>query len=194
MKAITHIHTQMKSTSSEKKYIAFLRGINVGGHHKVPMAQLKEIFSGLGYVNIRTILNSGNIIFELPENQNNVIVQTLEKALFDVLGFSVPVICIGANAFKGMMKLQPFKNELLTKNTRWYVSFLKNTPAAYPELPWVSGDGSFRVVHATHSAVFSVLNLDVVQTPKGMEMLEKMFGKEITTRNWNTLDKLETYC
>ncbi|MGY8913954.1 MAG: DUF1697 domain-containing protein, partial [Flavobacteriales bacterium] len=47
-------------------YIAFLRGINVGGHHKVPMAVLKTEFEKLGFKNIVTLLNSGNILFEGP--------------------------------------------------------------------------------------------------------------------------------
>ena len=46
------------------KYVALLRGINVGGHHKVPMAELRKELENLGFTNIVTILNSGNVIFE----------------------------------------------------------------------------------------------------------------------------------
>jgi len=49
----------------KEKYVAFLRGINVGGHHKVPMADLRKELEKLGFENVMTLLNSGNIIFEV---------------------------------------------------------------------------------------------------------------------------------
>jgi uncharacterized protein (DUF1697 family) len=61
-------------------------------------------------------------------------------------------------------------------------------------MPWSSADGSFRIFKIKNTVVFSVLNLEVTQTPRGMEMLEQFFGKDITTRNWNTVEKLKPYC
>ena len=53
-----------------QQYVALLRGINVGGHHKVPMADLKKLLANLGFTNITTLLNSGNVIYGDPKNRN----------------------------------------------------------------------------------------------------------------------------
>lgn len=188
-----HQSMMLKNKEANKKYIVFLRGINVGGHHKVPMAQLKELFALLGYVNLTTILNSGNIIFESQNKTESKLEKEMEIALHKKFGFSIPVLLLNASDFSEIIQLNPFKDEVVTKSTRLYVSFLKNVPTQKMELPWISDDQSFRIIQVTKNAVFSVLNLEVTATPKGMESLEKFFGKDITTRNWNTLDKMKAY-
>lgn len=73
-------------------YIAFLRGINVGGHHKVPMSELKKEFQKLGFENIVTLLNSGNIIFEGSSNNTTSLEQQISTHLENVFGFSILTI------------------------------------------------------------------------------------------------------
>ena len=68
-------------------YIAFLRGINVGGHHKVPMAELKVEFTKLGYSNIITLLNSGNVIFNSDSANRQEIESRLTSQLETKFGF-----------------------------------------------------------------------------------------------------------
>jgi uncharacterized protein (DUF1697 family) len=184
----------MRSTANDKRMVAFLRGINVGGHHKVPMVQLKQVFSEAGFTQITTVLNSGNIIFDLPENMDAVSDIYLEKILMAAFGFSITVVCVSASALADLIHMNPFKNEILTQNTRWYVTFLKKEPQKKLTMPWSSADGSFRIFKIKNTVVFSVLDLEVTQTPRGMEMLEQFFGKDITTRNWNTVEKLKPYC
>lgn len=184
---------RMNKSKTETIWVVFLRGINVGGHHKVPMQQLRSVFNRLGMKNITTVLNSGNLIFHLPENKKLPTTSALEKILLDEFGFPIPVILVNAKSCRAMLELNPFKDEIETKDTRWYVSFLKQETTVSIDIPWTSGDGSFRIIHATPSAVFSVLDLSVAQTTLGMNMLEKLYGKEITTRNWNTLMKLKPF-
>lgn len=184
----------MRSTANDKRMVAFLRGINVGGHHKVPMVQLKQVFSKAGFTHITTVLNSGNIIFELPENMDGVSDIDLEKILMAAFGFPIPVVSMSASTLADLIHMNPFKDEVLTKNIRWYVTFLKKKPQKKLTMPWSSADGSFRIFKIKNTVVFSVLNLEVTQTPRGMEMLEQFFGKDITTRNWNTVEKLKPYC
>jgi hypothetical protein len=58
------------------------------------------------------------------------------------------------------------------------------------DLPYRSADGSFQILALHQRMIFSVLDVAVTSTPKGMEVLEQRFGKDLTTRNWNTLEKL----
>ena len=59
----------MDSKNPTEQYVAFLRGINVGGHHKIPMAELRNVMEEMGFSEVVTLLNSGNVIFDSPPNQ-----------------------------------------------------------------------------------------------------------------------------
>ena len=63
-------------------YIALLKGINVGGHKKIPMAELRELFSKSGYENVQTYIQSGNVIFQTPDQSREKIEARIEKAIF----------------------------------------------------------------------------------------------------------------
>lgn len=168
-------------------YIAFLRGINVGGHHKVPMAQLRIEMEKLGFQKVETLLNSGNIIFDSNQNDPETkIADHLEK----VFGFSVPTVVVHANAILDLLSNNPFGNIEVTDDTRLYVSFLWTNTESKLKLPWESEEGSFRIIEKKQNMIFSVLDVSVTGTPKAMEALESFFGKSLTTRNWKTIERI----
>lgn len=171
-------------------YVALLRGINVGGHHKVSMAELSKEMINLGFANVVTILNSGNIIFDAPVDQEELVEVTISEHLEKVLGFSVPVLIRKKEEFLDLLQNNPFRNAEITEDTRLYVSFLKEVANIGLELPWTSPDGSFLISEVRGRAVYTVLNLALNKTAKAMEVLEHLFGKDITTRNWNTIERI----
>lgn len=175
----------------KEKYVAFLRGINVGGHHKVPMADLKKELQKLKLENVETLLNSGNIIFEsatknISELENNIS-EHLEKSF----GFPIPTIIRKSEIIFELLNNKPFKDVKLTKNIRFYVSFLSKTNKLELELPWKSPDNSYEIIKKNNKTILSILDLSVSKTPKAMEALEKFYGKDITTRNWKTIERVE---
>ena len=173
-----------------KKYIAFLRGINVGGHHKVPMADLRSELEKLGFENISTILNSGNIIFDAKSDDLETIERTTSLHLEAHFGFPIPTIVKKLEAIYDLFLSDPFKNITLTKDLRFYVSFLRNDVESDLKLPWASDDQAFRIIDIHDNSILSVLDISVTKTPKAMEVLEKSYGKNITTRNWNTIKRV----
>ena len=181
----------MKAKDENEKYIAFLRGINVGGHHKVPMAQLKTELEQLGFENITTILNSGNIIFDAKVENTDKIENTISAHLENHFKFTIPTIVRKSENIHKLFLAQPFQNVTLTKDIRLYVSFLKSETDSELLLPWKSEDESYEIISKTDKSILSILDLSVSKTPKAMEALEKYFGKDITTRNWNTIEKVE---
>lgn len=172
------------------KYVAFLRGINVGIQHKVQMKELSSLLTSLGFSNIVTLLNSGNIIFESAEKSITELEPFLEASLSEKFGFSIPVVVRSAEQIKKLYELNPFSNIEIMSDTRLYVSFLKEIPKVEIEFPWKSEDQSFTILEVFDGAIISSLDVSKIKTPKGMEILEKIFGKKITTRNWNTLEKV----
>lgn len=171
-------------------FVAFLRGINVGGHHKVPMQALKKVFSSLNCSKIDTVLNSGNIIFNSDEPHLTVLQNNIEIQLKNQFGFAIPTILIPANEILQLNNSNPFKEINITNNTRLYISFFSNSLDASIKLPWVSADNSFNIIAYQKNYMLSVLDLSTNKTPKAMHLIETIAGKHVTTRNWNTIVKI----
>jgi uncharacterized protein (DUF1697 family) len=92
------------------------------------------------------------------------------------------------------VKGSPFEDVTVTSQTRLYVTFLSEKPASNLEIPYESPEKDFRILSVSDSEVCSVLTLTPNRgTTKAMDILEKEFGKNITTRNWNTVQKIGTF-
>jgi uncharacterized protein (DUF1697 family) len=172
-------------------YVAFLRGINVGGHHKLPMKDLVRVLADrLGIAGARTVLNSGNALFEWEDAPAHELEAKLEACLEAAFEFPVPCVLRTAGQVKALLLRQPFGQVEMNEHLRCYLAFLKDPALAEQALPWASPDGSFRLIDAAEGTLCGVLDLQACPTPKGMEALEKHFGKGMTTRNWNTLERI----
>jgi uncharacterized protein (DUF1697 family) len=182
----------MDHTSGKQKFLALLRGINVGGHHKVPMKDLQHAFQSLGFSGIKTLLNSGNVVFEGSPFNGEEMENKIESHLSTVFGFPIPVVVRKVDDIGKLIKAAPFKDIELHQDIRLYVTFLKKTPEKTMAIPWVSDDGSFQIRDITENMICSVLDVSQTKSTDAMKVLEKNFGKQITTRNWNTLVKIVT--
>jgi uncharacterized protein (DUF1697 family) len=168
-------------------HVALLRGINVGGNKKVPMADLKKAFEKAGFTNVRTILNTGNVVFDSKQKSVDTPVSALLKQAFS---FNIPLIVLPYKAIEDLIAADPFKGVKSTKNTRLYITFSPGKPAGKLSLPYKAADGSFEILKVKDRAICSVLDLSKAGTLDLMGFLEKEYGKEITTRNWNTVMKI----
>jgi uncharacterized protein (DUF1697 family) len=170
------------------QYVALLRGINVGGH-QVPMSALKKTLEGMGCQNLKTILASGNVVFEAKKENLSSLSKKLETTLAKTFGFSIPVFLRTKRDIEKLVKSEPFKGIKVTPETRLYVTFLseKSKSTKIPKLP----SKAFQILSVTDAAVCSVLRLSPeVGTIDLMGALEREFGKNVTTRNWNTVTKI----
>ncbi|HLG03875.1 MAG TPA: DUF1697 domain-containing protein [Bacteroidia bacterium] len=178
------------SEQDTAKFVALLRGINVGGNKMVPMAELKKLLEKSGYKNVKTLLASGNVVFESDKGKKEKIAAELEVLLEKKFKFTVPLQIWPFGAIVKMTKKDPFKNIRVTKDTRLYVTFIPGKPASTLPLPYASADGSINILFLEDNALFSYLDLAKTGTVEAMKILEKEFGKNITTRNWNTVQKI----
>ncbi|MDX9881998.1 MAG: DUF1697 domain-containing protein [Prolixibacteraceae bacterium] len=176
--------------NEKTRYVALLRGINVGGHHKLPMGELRSVMTKLGFENVVTLLNSGNVIFDAHRGCDGELEKIISVSLEKNFGFPVPVLLRTADDILDVIRDNPFGNIEITRDLRLYVSFLKHIPSVNVNIPWISDDHSFRITELRGTAIFSILDLAVTQTTKGMEVLEQFFGKDITTRNLNTIKRI----
>jgi uncharacterized protein (DUF1697 family) len=177
------------------RYAAFLRGINVGGNAQIKMEELRAAFGSLGFAGVGTLLNSGNVVFETAERDAPALTRTIEEKLEATFGRRISVILRDADAIRALLEVDPFAGIAVTSETRLYVTFLGGTPGAWRSgalnLPYASPEGNVRVLREADGAVCSAIVLSPQQgTLDLMKLLEDAYGKNVTTRNWNTVLKV----
>ncbi|CAN5142122.1 DUF1697 domain-containing protein [soil metagenome] len=173
------------------KYVAFLRGINVGGNAKVSMDELKEVFSELGFRDVKTILNSGNVIFSSDEKNDLTIQQKIDKVVEQKFGRPIRNLVRSLSEIEQLIEADPFKGIEVTKDTRLYVTFLSEKHSMLkPDLAKIISEG-VSITRVTEKEVCSVIIITPEKnTTDLMGFIEKVFGKNVTTRNWNTILKV----
>ena len=110
------------------KYLALLRGINVGGHKKIIMADLKTLFQKLGFSAITSYIQSGNIIFQCHEPDISKLEQLIEREIEKTYGFQVPVIVLTVSHLEKIVEENPFKPFDEDDISKIYYVFLKDVP------------------------------------------------------------------
>ena len=173
------------------KYVALLRGINVGGHKVIKMAALKLIFESLGLSNVKTYILSGNVLFESGETDCELVIKTIEAGLHKALGYEVRVILRTVAELAALEKLNPFKAVQPGAEVKKYVTFLAAKHKSKLKVPVLSPHKDWEIVLLRPREVFLV----AFTTPNGrygesMALIEKEFGAQVTTRNWNTVIKI----
>jgi uncharacterized protein (DUF1697 family)/uncharacterized protein YdhG (YjbR/CyaY superfamily) len=189
-KARPIIHANL-GKESHFSYVAFLRGINVGGKGLVRMADLTDAFEDMGFTGVRTVLASGNVVFASERTDKKAITVEIGAALKKMLNRDIGVLLRGMDELKKLESMQPFKGIKMTPGIRLYVTFLAGkTRVRSIEIPYASERNGFRILSATRSEVFSVVDLAKGKgTPELMSMIEREFGPMATTRNWDTVLK-----
>ena len=185
----------MPSTLAGPPYVALLRGVNVGGHRRVRMQALGEVFAALGCAQVRTVLASGNVVFAPPARlagDEARLAARIERALAEAFGHETGVVLRPREELQRLAKRQPFGGERVMANTRLFVTFVAKTHRTALDIPYTSPDGSFRILCASEREVCSVLTLGPHwgANLRQMEVLERAYGGGITTRSWSTVLRL----
>jgi len=158
--------------------VALLRGVNVGGNRKLPMQELRETLSDAGYVDVRTHLQSGNVLLESRAKPERV-----ARELEELLG--VQVVMRTAAELADVIARDPL-GHVATSGSRYFVTFLSGEPNDVPELD--DGDGELFVVSGRE--VYSWLPGGSHNSRCAKLLTERRLGVVPTTRNWNTVTKL----
>ncbi len=173
-------------------WVALLRGINVGGRNKMPMAALRDLLGSVGLADVRTHIQSGNVIFGIgPKyagtDDETGLATTIADAVDEQFGFRVPVVVRPLDEISIIAESHPDQGGDVPPN--WLMVFVFDGPAVPDDAPgperfepdrWSLGE---REVYATfpHGSARSKLTIDV---------FEKAFGVTATARNLNTLRKI----
>jgi uncharacterized protein (DUF1697 family) len=170
------------------RFVAFLRGINVGGR-TVVKETLKEAFTSLGFQNVSTFKQSGNVIFEADSPKTREINAKIEDKLRSVLGSEVSVFLRTLPRLKGIIDLDAFKGQP-AECTSFLVTFLPAAFSPFPlQLPLTIPKSTALVISAKGTEVFSVTHgggEGALPNP----FLESKLKVKATTRNLNTIREI----
>lgn len=172
----------MKSNRATR-YVALLRGVNVGGRGKVAMTDLRQTFESLGYEGVATYIQSGNVIFS---SAKAVAAPTLEKVLEAEFGFKAAVIVRTAAQMKRVAQRNPFANADVSKV---HVGFMTNpvAAAAVRRLDVKRFNPEEVVVDGTALYFHLPNGMGRAKVPP---YVDRQLAVPITVRNWNTVTKL----
>lgn len=176
------------------KYIALLRGINVSGQKKVKMADLRAMCKEMGYQQVQTYIQSGNIIFETAEQDQSKMALKLHEQIKKTFGYEVPVMVRTQTYLDEVIKGNPFlKKEPNIDIKLLHVTFLAEKPAkdlVEKLMEKDYGTDEFKIVD---NCVYLYFPNGYGRTKLTNNIFEKQLQVAATTRNWRTINKLLGY-
>ena len=165
------------------RYVAFLRGVSP---MNLRMADLKLSLEQAGLKDVKTMLSSGNAAFNTTAKSDAAVARVVEKALEKHPGRAFATIVRRSDYLLALLRADPYAGFRLSPKAKRIVTFLREPHGAALRLP-IESDGA-RILALRDGEVFSAY----VPGPRGpvfMALIEKTFGKTVTTRTWDTVRK-----
>jgi len=170
-----------------KTFISMLRGINVSGKNRIAMAALKEMYLGLGFTNVVTYVQSGNVVFDSTDADAAALTRVLETAINQTFGFDVPVILRHKDRFQQLLDGNPFTHARDEDPTKLHITFLSDVPTlGVPAIP--NGCTDEFVLDGKELYLFCPGGYG--ETKLSNSFFERKLKVTATTRNWNTVNAL----
>lgn len=165
------------------RFVAFLRGVSP---MNARMPELKHCFESAGFTNVKTLLSSGNVVFDARATSTAALERRAEVAMQAVLGRSFASFVRPSRQLQQLLAADPFAAYELSPGAKRIVTFLRHAPSQPPVLP-PERDGA-RILALAGSEVLAAY-VPGDQGPVFMSVLERTFGKDITTRTLDTVGK-----
>lgn len=171
------------------RYVALLRGI-APTNPNMRNDKLRGVFEKLGFENVKTVISSGNVIFESRSGSIRKLEDRIEQALPEELGFRSTTILRSQGQIQKLVEENPFQGMEHSRRSSLNVTFLKKKSRAGIEFPHKVEDRDYELLGMYDGAIFSVIDLTSAKTPDLMVWLDKKLGREITTRTWKTVQRI----
>lgn len=168
-------------------YIALLRGINVGGHNIIKMADLRQLLEKIGLQKVKTYIQSGNVLFE-AEQDTTLLTQQLEEEIKNTFGFPVPVILRTAEELEQIIKDCPYSVDSLNEGESVQLAFLADEPS-HEKIDYLQG---FKSEPDECQIVGKEVYLFFRQSIRDSKLATQLpkLGVPATVRNWKTVLKI----
>ncbi|HEX8196491.1 MAG TPA: DUF1697 domain-containing protein [Pyrinomonadaceae bacterium] len=170
------------------KYVAFLRGINVGGRTSIKMETLREVFASLGFQNIKTYIQSGNVIFETAEADGDKLAAEIESAVEKEF-FKTNVMVRSAEEIEEAIKNNPFADEEFDEKL-FHLVFLSEKLSDEKAEMLLSNNRDTEKFAVRNREVYCLLRDGVADSLLGKKYIDNKLKTPATARNWRTVNKI----
>lgn len=172
------------------KYLALLRGINVSGHNMIKMDALKKMLENMGFQNVETYIQSGNVFFDSEEENAAGVGFKIKQEISKVFGYDVPVIMISKTDLELCFKNNPYLKEKECDIKKLYVAFISKelTAAAINDLKISNFKPDEAAIDSNR--IYIKYAIGAGKTNLDQKYIEKKLNVVSTIRNWNTVTKL----
>lgn len=172
------------------KHLALLRGINVSGHNMIKMEALKVALEAIGFTNVVTYIQSGNVFVETEEESSFGVGFKIKQEIFKTFGHEVPVIVVGKNDLELCFKNNPFLKQKDADTKKLYVAFISKelSSSAINELKISQFKPDEAIIDGNR--IFIKYDIGAGKTRLDQKYIEKKLNVTSTIRNWNTVTKL----
>ena len=170
--------------------VSLLRGINVGGNKTIRMERLRALYEALGFASVRTLLNSGNVVFAASGTSSAKLTKTIEAALEKEFGFRAAVIVRSAAELKKIAEGNPFPGMAKSDPSHLVVMFLASKPDKGAKARLAEAYSGVEEIRISGETVYLTYPNGIGKSKLTNTLLEKHLGVMGTARNWNTVTKL----
>ena len=172
------------------KYVAFLRGINVGGKNKIKMETLRKACGALGFENVKTYINSGNVIFETAKTVDKKLAERLEKAIEKEFALNIKVMVRTISEIENIIKNNPFDGQF-EDDKNLHVFFLDEELSNEKRELLFSNNNENEMFAVQNREIFCLLRVSVLDSLlMGRDYIGKKLKVSATARNWRTVNKV----
>ena len=171
------------------KYVAFLRGINVGGKNMIKMETLRAMFAALGFKNVKSYINSGNIVFETAKTDDRKLAAKIEKAIEKEFSMNIGVMVRAAREIEDVLKNNPFEGKF-EDDKHVHVFFLNEELSKEKSDLLLSNNRAGEEFAVRGREIFCYRTNDFPDSLMGKDYIGKTLKTPATARNWRTVNKI----
>jgi len=171
-------------------YISILRGINVTGHRPVKMQALRQMYESLGFTNVRSYVQSGNVLFRSDRSNTGEMAGMIAEGIRGTFGHEVSVIVLTPDRLKKIILRNPFANAPGKEPAFMHVTFLSTKPDDPDHSSIDARKSGNEEIHYTDEAVYLYCPNGYGKSKLSNNLIESRLKVSATTRNWKTTNKL----
>ncbi len=180
----------MTGSASSHRFVVLLRGINVGGHNRVPMAELRDALTQSDFSDVATYIQSGNIIVTADDNQSESdVVAAVEKLMVDTFDLTIPVVARPEDQWPSVLADNPFPDRI-DEPKLLHVYFCDSAPTQEALAQLDDDKYGADEVSAVGRQLYVFYAVGTARSKLTTNELEKRLGVTTTGRNWSTVNKL----
>lgn len=168
-------------------FIAFLRGINVGGHRIIKMAELRQVLAQAGYAEVQTYIQSGNLVFASKELDTAKHAHNLTQLILGHFGFKVPVMVLLPKDLERILASNPYLGSELMASAPVYFSILSDAPAPEKFLALEAVSFPHEYFSIVGNCIYAIYPKGTGKAKLNHAFFEKKLGVSMTTRNLRTM-------